>query len=139
MKKVPNKEMRILEIPKWGRYLRERWRELFAGHLTYEEIKEIGMDYILWHLCSWERVECLEKEAAIEAFHKQAKHKLTVFYQFVDEAYLFEHARSLKVTDLPYVEAHMNYSDMYVLDWDNGWSFILTHESEIGPFFIKRY
>ncbi|MEI2466740.1 hypothetical protein AB9M62_14375 [Bacillales bacterium AN1005] len=27
---------------------------------------------------------------------------------------------------------------MYVMDWNNKWTFIMTHETECGPYFIQR-
>jgi len=34
----------------------------------------------------------------------------------------------------------MNYSDIYVMDWDKKWTFMLTHETELGlgPYFIQK-
>ncbi|WP_212963858.1 DUF4275 family protein [Siminovitchia fordii] len=134
------KELKLIEIPKWGNYLREQWRGIFANHLSKVEQKSIYMDSFLWHLCSWEKVFCLEKEKAIEAFESQLKNKCTIFYQNTDEAYLVQHAKNLKINDLPFEENHMYYSDIYVMDWNNGWTFVMTHETEsgIGPYFIQK-
>lgn len=134
-----NKQSKKIDIPKWGKYLRGRWRERFASHLSLEEQKEIGMDGFLWHLCSWEKVECLEKDEAINAFLHQTKHKCTIFYQFVDEAYLFENASALSMNDVPYKKDDMDYSDMYVMDWDEHWTFVMTHETACGPYFIQTH
>jgi len=134
-----NKEFKVLEIPKWGRYLRGKWLENFAGHLTNEEQKKIYMDSFLWHLCSYKKVICLEKEAAIKAFEGQKKNQCTIFYQFTNEAFLVQNANNLKVKDLPYVDWDMDLSDIYVMDWENNWTFIITHENGwIGPYFIQR-
>lgn len=137
---MKNKQLKIVEIPKWGHYLRQKWRESFASHLSKEEQKTIYMDSFLWHLCSWEKVICLEKEKAIKAFENQIKNKCTIFYQFIDEAYLVQNAKTLTVKDLPYKENHMDYSDIYIMDWDNKWTFIITHETDIGlgPYFIQK-
>lgn len=137
---MKNKELKIVEIPKWGHYLRQKWREIFASHLSKEEQKTIYMDSFLWHLCSWEKVICLEKEKAINAFENQIKNKCTIFYQFTDEAYLVQNAKTLTVKDLPYKENQMDYSDIYILDWDNRWTFIITHETDLGlgPYFIQK-
>lgn len=131
--------MKFIEIPKWGPYLRRQWRESFANHISKEEQKSIDMDSFLWHLCSWEKVKCLEKDKAIEAFENQFKNKYTIFYQFTDEALLVEKGDSLKVIDLPYHDKHLYYSDIYIMDWDRKWTFMMTHETEfgIGPYFIK--
>lgn len=130
--------LKMREIPKWGNYLRHRWRESFANHLYTEEQEAIYLDSFLWHLCSYEKVNCLEKEQAIEAFNKLTKKKCTIFYQFTNEAFLIENAKALKVSDLPYRDSHMYYSDLYVMDWDYEWTFMMTHEmdSGLGPYFI---
>ena len=135
-----NKELRVIEIPKWGRYLRGKWLENFADHLTNEEQVEIYIDSFLWHLCSYEKVVCFEKEEAIKAFNKQEKNKCTIFYQFINEAYLVQNAGNLKLEDLPYDGAwSLDYADMYVMDWEGDWTFIRTHEDDtLGPYFVKR-
>ena len=136
-----NNELKALEIPKWGRYLRGKWLEYFARHLTDEEQKEIYMDSFLWHLCSYEKTVCLEKEEAIVAFEEQKKKKCTIFYQYLNDAFLVENAKNLKVNDLPYDEdADLDSKDMYVMDWDGNWTFIITHENDyLGPYFIRKF
>lgn len=42
-------QLKQLEIPKWGTYLRGRWRECFASHLSFKEQQEIWMNDFLWH------------------------------------------------------------------------------------------
>jgi hypothetical protein len=135
-----NRELTLMEIPKWGNYLRGQWRESFASHLPIEEQKSIYMDQFLWHLCSWKKVLCFEKEQAEEAFENQLKNKCTIFYQFTDEAFLVKNAKSLTVKDLPYRTKHAYYSDIYIMDWDKKWTFIITHETAhgIGPYFIRK-
>jgi hypothetical protein len=98
------------------------------------------MDSFLWNLCSWEKVACLVKEKAVVAFESQFKKKCTIFYQFTDEAYLVQNAKNLKVKDLPYQEYHGYYSDIYIMDWENKWTFVITHETDlgIGPYFIMK-
>lgn len=96
------------------------------------------MNDFLWHLCSWEKVKCLKQDDAVSAFLQQDKHKCTIFYQFIDDAYLYEHADTLTIKDLPYIEDDMYYNDMYVMDWNNEWTIIMTHETNCGPYFIQR-
>lgn len=110
--------MNIIEIPKWGRYLRETWRKQFVSHLTKDQQDAIYLDSFLWHLCSWKKVKCLEKDQAIQAFENEIKTKCTIFYQFTDEAYLIENAKNLTINDLQYQENQMYYGDIYIMDWD---------------------
>ncbi|MDQ0231645.1 DUF4275 family protein [Metabacillus malikii] len=131
------KELKVVSIPKWGPYLREQWIQSFAGHLTKPEQKAINLDEFLWHLCSWRKVDCVEGENALEAFQKQAKTKCTIFFQHKDEAYLIEKARTITVNHLPYDPSHISDGDLYVMDWDRRWTFMMTHESQCGPYFIS--
>ncbi|WP_144483939.1 DUF4275 family protein [Bacillus pumilus] len=132
-----NNQLIKMNKPEWGDHLRARWRERFASHLSMKEQNEISIDAFLWHLCSFGMVTCLEKAEAIDAFLQQSKDKYTVFYQFVDDAYLFENASSLSINDLPYQTNHMDYNDMYVMDWSEKWTFVMTHETDYGPYFIQ--
>ncbi|MGG3130254.1 DUF4275 family protein [Bacillus pumilus] len=134
---MKNNQLIKMNKPEWGDHLRVRWRERFASHLSIKEQNEISIDDFLWHLCSFGMVTCLEKAEAIDAFFQQSKDKFTVFYQFVDEAYLFENASSLLINDLPYESNNMDYNDMYVMDWNKKWTFVMTHETDYGPYFIR--
>ena len=75
------------------------------------------MDSFLWHLCSYKKVDCLEKEKAIKAFERLKKNQYTIFYQFTNEAFLVQNAKNVKVNDLPYNRLDFESSDMYVMDW----------------------
>ncbi|MCM3618329.1 DUF4275 family protein [Sutcliffiella horikoshii] len=130
------KELRVLEIFNWGEYFRKSWENTFADHLSKEEKDAIYLDSFLWHLCSWEAVKYSAKEEAIMLFHQQEKNKCLIFYQYLDTAYLLENARNLNVPDLPYDPLHMYFGDVYVMDWEKKWTFIMTHEKQCGPYFI---
>lgn len=82
-----------------GRYLRAQWEASFAEHLSNDERDEIYLNSFLWHLCSWEKVECYEKLDAIKMFEEQAKTKCTIFYEHTDEAYLIENGKHLSIED----------------------------------------
>ncbi|MGX1194911.1 DUF4275 family protein [Metabacillus sp. SLBN-84] len=131
------KRLQIQEIPGWGTYLRGQWEARFTGHLSAEEKEEIYLDSFLWHVCSYQKIVCLEKQEAIQAFQDQKKEKCTFFYQFVDDACLINHAASLTMEDLPYDRLHMDFGDLYVMDWEQKWTFVMTHESSCGPYFIR--
>jgi hypothetical protein len=131
------KELQVKEIPKWSGYLREQWRRHFAKHLTKEEQLSIGMDCFLWYLCSWKKVQCYTNEEAIDAFNRQQKKSCSIFYQYTDEAYLIEKAESLAIEELPYRRQHMYYGDIYIMDKEYKWTFVMTHEIACGPYFIQ--
>lgn len=91
----------------------------------------------MWHICSWKAVYCAAKEEAIALFTNQEKDKCTIFYQFIDDAYMVKNAKELTVHDVPYESHNMNRNDIYVMDDNLKWTFIMTHEEQCGPYFIK--
>lgn len=125
-------ELHVQEISKWGGYLRGKWKEYFASHLSAAQKREIYLHDYLWHLFSYEEQTCMDGEKAINAFLKQKKGKCTVFFQHTDDAYVIKNATDLVLADLP-----NNDEDVYVMDWNGKWTFIMTHESEYGPYFFE--
>ena len=65
--------------------------------------------------------------------------KCTIFYENIEEAYLIENAKNLSIKELPYNQTHLYYGDIYVMDWHGKWTFMMTHENDCGPYFIKNY
>lgn len=126
-------ELRVKEIPKWGGYLRGKWKENFANHLSTNQKRAIYLQQYLWHLFSYEERKHLAGEEAVSAFLEQKKGKCTIFFQHVDDAYVLEHAASLVLTDLV-----TDHEDLYVMDWNGNWTFIITHEREFGPYYCKN-
>lgn len=133
-----NKNVRVIEVPRWGVYLRKRWEDHFANHLRYEEKKLIyllnnrGACGYLWHLFSYGKKECLKEAQAIQAFHYEVKNICYVFYQHGDDAFILENASGVTFKDL------LNEEDVYVVDRDFNWTFVKTHESMCGPYFSRN-
>ena len=56
-----SKKIKATEIPKWGTYLRKKWEDHFANHLSDKEKKSIylydedGCSGFLWHLFSYKK------------------------------------------------------------------------------------
>ncbi|MGD6844817.1 DUF4275 family protein [Bacillus infantis] len=135
------KNIKILEIPKWGPYLRKEWENNFASHLNEKEKKAIhlldegGFGGYLWHLFSYKKKDCLEGENAKKAFNSARKNKIYVFFQHSDFALLLENASTLHTEDL----IDEIGTDMYIVDKQFRWTFILTHETGwLGPYFSRK-
>lgn len=126
------KELYVQEISKWGGYLRGKWEEYFASHLSAAQKRDIYLHNYLWHLFSYEEQTYMDKEKAINTFLKQKKEKCTIFFQDTDDAYVIENAASLTLADLP-----SGNEDVYVMDWNGKWTFMITHEREYGPYYFK--
>jgi Domain of unknown function (DUF4275) len=76
--KLKNKKIVITEIPKWGTYLRYKWELNFANTLSIAEKNNIYLDAYLWHIFSWEKVNCLKDVLAKNEFDK-IKKKVAIF------------------------------------------------------------
>lgn len=133
------KNIRARLITGWSPYLHARWEEAFAGNLTSSEKQEIYLkddryySGYLWHIFSYEKVDHLTNDQAIRAFHDQSKKSCYVFYQHSDDVYLIEQGHLL-----PY-ELLSKEEDVYVVDSDFTWTFVITHETETcGPYFAVK-
>ncbi|WP_413367637.1 DUF4275 family protein [Lysinibacillus sp. 3P01SB] len=131
------KELQVIESPVSAEALRKIWEKIFTVSLSTKEKERIFLDQFLWHICSWGAVSCAAKEEAIALFTNQEKDKCTIFYQFIDDAYMVKNAKELTVHDVPYEARNMNRNDIYVMDDKLKWTFIMTHEEQCGPYFIK--
>ncbi|MCC3356047.1 DUF4275 family protein [Bacillus sp. REN16] len=134
--RLKKKKMRVLELPKWGAYLRGEWESHFAAHLNDAEKRIIHLNSsngYLWHLFSYEKKKCFDGDDAEEAFNLEQKNKCYIFYQHWDYALLVENASRLCASDLG------DETDIYVVDKDFRWTFVITHETGwCGPYFSRK-
>lgn len=132
-----NKNIKVIEIPKWGSFLRKQWEENFANDLTSDEKRSIFLNDscgYLWHLFSYEKRACLQGEEANKAFNNIPKVSCYVFYQRTNYALIVESASSFSVDDL------IEESDIYIVDRAFNWTYIKTHETGyLGPYFRTRH
>lgn len=129
--------IKFKDSPYRGIYFRKRWEEAFVSHLKQSEKEKIylyGDRYscgYLWHVFSYERRPYLLQTAASDAFDAVKKSKCYIFYQHSADVLIVEHAASLKA-------AHFaNEEDVYVVDENFTWTYVVTHESYCGPYFSK--
>ncbi|CAM5195011.1 hypothetical protein UACE39S_03136 [Ureibacillus acetophenoni] len=139
--KLKSKNIKVTEIPKWGPYLRKEWENQFAQHLSTEERKKIylhdqnGMCGYLWHLFSFQKKDCVEREHAEEAFNNELKKECFIFFHHSDEALLLENATTLNTEDL----ASEIGTDLYITDKQFNWTYVITHETDwCGPYFARK-
>ncbi|WP_088043267.1 DUF4275 family protein [Bacillus sp. EAC] len=127
--KLKNKKMLITEIPKWGNYLRYNWELNFANNLSISEKNNIYLDAYLWHIFSWEKVNCIKGDQANNEFDKIKKKSCYIFYQHHNYAMIIENANKIKVADF------IDEEDVYVVDSDFNWTYVKTHGEDFGPYF----
>lgn len=111
---------------------KEKWESEFTKTIPKEMKKEISFEAFLWHVFSYEVLDCIEKEDSIVAFNNMKKENCFAFYQHLDLVYKLENASSITAADFE------NEQDIFVVDEDYSWTYIHTHETECGPYFYKK-
>lgn len=133
------KRVKITEIPKWGTYLRKKWEDEFAHHLTVQEKEDIYLysshwaSGYLWHVFSYEKRNSLQLAKADKAFESENKKFCYLFFQHYDDAYILENATKITAADFK------NEEDVYIVDKDFTWTYVRTHDSGyFGPYFSRK-
>lgn len=134
-----SKKVKVIEISKWGTYLRKQWEDNFASHLSEKEKKSIflydqnGYCGFLWHLFSYEKRGCFKEEQADIQFNKEPKQSCYIFYQHSDDVFIVENVLSLTADDF------INEQDVYIVDKGFKWTYVRTHETGwCGPYFSRK-
>ena len=136
---LEKQNIRYTYYENWGEFFRSKWRKHFASHLTLEEQERIFMlphrhfGTYLWHIFSYEKKQCYERDAANEAFNKILKKKCIIFHQFSEEVLIVDDARSVQAE----LFKQCPYDDVYIVDEAFTWSYNITHESTCGPHYSE--
>ena len=118
----------------------EKWREKFAKRL-HDQTGEWSAGGYCWHIFRLGYAPALEGDEAIERYHKLkttrgfvfthpgSKHPLACLAPQLPSFVAIEYALSL----------FRELADVYVVDRDFAWTFVVTHEKSygIGPFFCE--
>ncbi|MBQ9745643.1 MAG: DUF4275 family protein [Clostridia bacterium] len=89
----------------------------------------------LWHLFTWGKVPCLEKDEARAAFDNLQYTEAIVFY----DGYSNHIEGASYIGKLSAQEIDDNdENDIYVVAKDFSWTYVRTHEIGIGPFLCKK-
>lgn len=136
---LKSKKIKVIKVPKLGTCLRKQWEDNFANHMSIKEKKAIylydndGFCGYLWHLFSYEKRDCLEGEAAEQAFNTEKKNACYIFYQHIDDALILKEADTFNANDL------LDELDVYVVEKEFKWTYVKTHETELcGPYFSRK-
>jgi hypothetical protein len=129
---LKDKGIRVTELHNKGYELIKHWGEAFAKDLTKNEKRQIDYGRFLWHALG----SCKRGQSARNAFNYIMKDECYIFYQEFKNAYLLENASSLTSEDI-LNEYDGSICDVYVVDKDFTWTYIVTHEEDFGPYFYK--
>ena len=126
----------VQATPASGASLKRRWSRMFAAGITPEQKKAICFNQYRWHLFSYQLLPALQGKEAEDAFLQAVKSTVYVFYQHCDNGWSLENAHLIRVED--FVEdVPCPWTDVYLFDPVNRWTYIRTHEPDCGPYFFK--
>ncbi|MET1118259.1 DUF4275 family protein [Priestia megaterium] len=133
---LKKKGMFVKKLANQGKLFRKRWENEFASALSASQKKKIYMDQFLWHAFSYEKLSCLQGEQAIQAFEQQIKNDCYLLFEHDERVLQLSKCKHLTSADLS-GNANMYLEDLYVVDEDFTWTYVITHESSCGPYFYR--
>ncbi|MED4794742.1 DUF4275 family protein [Priestia megaterium] len=133
---LKKKGMFVKKLANQGELFRKRWENEFASALSASQKKQIYMDQFLWHAFSYEKLPCLQGEQAIQAFEQQIKNYCYLLFEHDERVLQLSKCKHLTSADLS-GNANMYLEDLYVVDEDFTWTYVITHESSCGPYFYR--
>lgn len=115
-----------------------KWLSVFAANISKEDVEKYIVSYgnYIWHAFSWELLDqndYLVGDAAREAYDSIDKSDAICIRWWFDD----DRTEDLPC-DLHTAEALEKLTEVYVVSKDFQWTYIKTHESACGPYFMKR-
>lgn len=110
----------------------KKWENSFADGLTNDEKRKVYFSQFMWHICSYNKKEALQRTKARQAFNRVKKNQVYVFYQNKADVFYIADATNLKASDFDMEQ------DVYVVDSKMKWTYIHTHEMVCGPYFMRK-
>lgn len=134
-------DLGINAVPLSKRKIKEYKEEWVKAYLPLDaDSKEIKMLCLnsrkytpfLWHIFSYEFLDCEKEEAAIRLFEQEAKEACVIVSNVDDIAYRLDSGEKLTA------EALDGFIDITVTAENFGWTYTKTHEEMYGPYFYTK-
>lgn len=112
------------------------WLSHFANGISRENIEKyvVSTGNYLWHVFSWELLNqkvFLTGDSARKAYDQMDKHNALYIDWFKD------HETKSLTAKLRTANALDEMTEIYVIASDLTWTYMKTHESMCGPYFMK--
>ncbi len=123
-------------FPTLPRKIRERWLDAFAPNVpeTVMGPHVLAEGNYLWHIFTWGEIPCLKGQ---EATAELERLNLKNCYQFYYEYAPADKPR-VRLIDREEIANLPDSLDWYLTDEEFTWTYVHTHEPEIGPFFCRK-
>jgi Domain of unknown function (DUF4275) len=128
---IPFRIMKKSQVNVFKKY----WLYMFAPEENYKNAKKVCITKwnYLWHLFSYEYVDCRENLEAIEAYKTIIKSDCYLYLSYFDIG-----IKIRKAEDFIWENKDI-YEDFVITDKDFNWTFAKTHEEQCGPYFFQSY
>ncbi len=117
------------------------WDRFFGSRVSRHSRRRTPnySDDFRWHLFSFRLLPAAEGDAARARFDEQEKQTLYLFSQCGALSFRIENANTLSAKDLDTLQEFICFkdSDLFLYPPDGGWTYVLTHECELGPYFYQ--
>lgn len=126
-------DFELLSKKEYKRY-KKQWVEQYAPSekIKKEYLRSSNFMAFLWHMFSFEFLDCIKGENADELFNQADKTECVIISNIDYIAYKLKNAGGL--TD----EKVEGFIDVTVTAADFSWTYSKTHELDMGPYFYKK-
>lgn len=141
--KSKNVKYSIIDIEQ--KEIEKKWEQEFLSSMTKEEKTECYIydnEYgagFLWHGFSYEMVDCKEGNEASKLFNSIDKTEIILFFKDYYKIVLIKNCEAIDavfIEDLWYELRKKHLIDIFVVDVEFKWTYVITHEyKSIPPFF----
>ena len=114
--------------------LKNNWLTHFAAGI---KTSDIYINDFMWNIFAYKRLSCIEGDDATTHFLSQSKSHCYILFEHHKDAYYLENANDLTKDDLI---NGMDFPsrDLYVVSKRFNWTYVLTHESDLGPYYHHK-
>lgn len=131
---LKDKGICVIELNNKKNDLIKRWGESFVKDIHINQKRHIDYRRFMWHVFSNNVLSSKKGQSARKAFNRVKKDECYIFYQEFNHALMLENASRLTSEDI--INEYEGYiCDVYVVDKDFTWTFIVTHEEDYGPYY----
>lgn len=117
-----------------------KWRNQMFSNISEQELNDIYFEHLYWHICSYNKVQYDYGDKAIRNFESIEKNNIYIFYQDSEIGY------KVKLNQELTAERLEKESDIYIVDENFSWTYVVTHEKPssfndykgLGPYFIEK-
>lgn len=123
------------------------WEELFVPMLSTEDKKSIHLYDVeditgnLWHCFSYNKTPHFKAKKARNEYDKQTNNGRILFFKCYEEDIVIYIPKGefLSRSHLKTIRNSFPFIDVYVLDENYEWTYVITHEDSLGPYFSYTY